>query len=220
MRQPAERPVSRAACRPAARSASKKRRELRAWRGPARESASNPGRCRSSRRDPADRWPGSTRRSCMRGCVSTSAAARMLHLRVRTQQVEVVDVIAEAILVAKHLRRRADQEVKRAATLVGVAARLHADLGDRFRDRLGILQTGFVLYFQDHGARFRVSGFRDRGAVPYPQRDRHLLTRLSVEGVLFLHGSRHLGAAFQDTRPRRCAGRSGGSGRVPRTSDR
>src|SRR5215831_19422857 len=67
-----------------------------------------------------------------------------------------------------------------AATLVRIAGRLHADLGDRFRNRLGILQPGFVLYFQNHGARERL-----------------------VKGILFLYGPGNLGAALQDAAQKR-----------------
>ena len=51
---------------------------------------------------------------------------------VTRQDVEVMDPIPEAVLVAKELRQRTEHEMKRTATLLGIAARLHADLGKRF----------------------------------------------------------------------------------------
>ena len=58
------------------------------------------------------------------------------YLVVRPQHVEVVDAVAEAVEIAKHARGRGDDEMKRSATLLAVAHRLHAHLGDGLRDAL------------------------------------------------------------------------------------
>src|SRR5260370_1048895 len=61
------------------------------------------------------------------------------NFEVTGKHVEVMDPITEAVLVAKELRQGAHHEMKRTAALVGIAPRLHAHLGKRFRNSLGIL---------------------------------------------------------------------------------
>ncbi len=73
------------------------------------------------------------------------------HLIVRAQNIEVMDAIAEAVLVAVNLGRGRDGEMEGPATLVLVTDRLHAHLRNRFFDRLGVGEPAFVLDFKDHG---------------------------------------------------------------------
>jgi len=73
------------------------------------------------------------------------------HLVVRPQHVEVVDPVAEAVLVTVDLGRRRDREVKGPARLVDVADRLHAHLSHRLLHDLGVGEPAFVLDFEDQG---------------------------------------------------------------------
>src|SRR5262249_12259373 len=79
-----------------------------------------------------------------------NAGGQNAHLAVRRPEVVMVNPVAEAVLVAKELRRRSDRQVKRTAALINVDGRLHAHFGQRFADRLGILKASFVLDFEDH----------------------------------------------------------------------
>ena len=62
---------------------------------------------------------------------------------VRAQHIEMMDAVAEPVLVAVDLGIGLDFEVKRAATLVVVADRLHAHLGDGFVHRLSVGKSAF-----------------------------------------------------------------------------
>jgi hypothetical protein len=73
------------------------------------------------------------------------------NLVVALEHVEMVNTIAETVLVPANFCRRRNRKVKRPAALVLVADRFHAHFRDRFPNRFGVGQTSLVLDFEDHG---------------------------------------------------------------------
>ena len=81
------------------------------------------------------------------------------------QHVEVVNAIAEAVLEAADFGGRRDCQMEGTATLVRVADRLHAHLGDGLHHRFRVGQPRFVLDFEDHG----FAHFFSIGSEPVPK---------------------------------------------------
>jgi len=71
-------------------------------------------------------------------------------LAVGAQDVEMMDRITEAVVVPELLRAGVHLQVERLASLMIVADRLHADFGYGLLDRLGVVEAGLVLDFEDH----------------------------------------------------------------------
>jgi hypothetical protein len=72
------------------------------------------------------------------------------HLFVVAEHVEMVNAIAETILESTDFGGRRHREMERATTLVVVADRFHAHLGDGLGHRFGVGQPRFVLDFKNH----------------------------------------------------------------------
>src|ERR1700677_3367387 len=76
------------------------------------------------------------------------------YFKCRREQVEVMNSIAKAILIPMHRRRLTDAKVEGLATLVGIADGFDAQFRHPLRHRLGVLQTGFMLDFDNHRNQF------------------------------------------------------------------